>query len=98
MELWIRNQEKDRLIKCQSLDILDRNQSPLVKEYFGEIEFNVMIIGNETVNLGTYPKKRALEILDEIEDLIMGKTLEKHINKFDTYNSEKIKVYEMPEE
>ena len=85
MELWIRSQNKKKLHNIKHLE-LDNDETGI-------------FIADTYTLLGKYnSKERALEVLDEIEDLIMGKTLEKHINKFDTYNSEKIKVYEMPKE
>lgn len=88
MELWIRSQDKETLKLAEMLDIYDLSDN----------EGQCWAIEECGTTIGYYKsKKRALEVLDEIEDLIMGKTLEKHINKFDTYNSEKIKVYEMPE-
>ena len=79
MDLWIRNQKNDRLVKCENIDILDRNQIEYVKDILGNvnitieepIKLEVMIIGNNSVNLGTYKtKERAIEVLDEIQDKI----------------------------
>ena len=89
MELWIRSQDKKTLRLVEMLDIFE----------ISDEEGTDFVIEECGTDIGNYKsEKRALEVLDEIEDLIMGKTLEKHINKFDTYNSEKIKVYEMPKE
>ena len=83
MELWIRNQNKDRLAKCENLDILDRNQMKFVESVFQSmkiepIELEIMIIGNNEINLGTYKtKERALEILDEISNKIKNQYIVK---------------------
>lgn len=73
MELWIRSQDKERLIKCdEKLEIFDRNSMPLVKEYAKDLKLEVMIIANDNINLGAYKtKQRALEVLDEIQAVIM---------------------------
>ncbi len=76
MELWIRNQNKDRLVKCDNVDILDRNQMEYVSNILSKMkiepfEMDIMLIANDSINLGTYKtKKRALEILDEISNKI----------------------------
>lgn len=98
MDFWIRNQSKDRLVKCESIDILDRNQMEYVKDILGNvnitieepIKLEVMIIGNNSVNLGTYKtKERAIEVLDEIQKLL---------DTFEPKNMARMMVYEMPRE
>ena len=72
MELWIRSQNKEKLVKINDLNLYDRN---LIKNDFvlnTEKDYsNIMIIANDNINLGTYKsKERALEVLDEIQDKI----------------------------
>lgn len=62
MELWIRSQNKDNLFKINGVDITKMNDN------------SYEIIGYTTydIYLGKYKtKKRALEVLDEIEERIM---------------------------
>ena len=85
MELWIRSQDKMALSQIKQV----------------AIEYDKRIIGYNgyCVKLGEYKtKERALEVLDEIQDLLMSKVHDRHINKFDIYNGDTIKVYEMPKE
>lgn len=68
MELWIRSQDKIRLIKTENL-IVGGTYKNEIKE-----ESDVF-----SMSLGTYKtKERALEVLDEIQNKIkyMGQTLE----------------------
>lgn len=56
MELWIRSQNKKRLIKCEEIEVV-----------------NNWICVNKEINVGSYlqnGEKRALEVLDEIQNLI----------------------------
>ena len=72
MELWIRSQNKEKLVKVNELSLYDSN---ILKNDFvlnDEPDYsNISIIANDNYNLGTYKsKERALEILDEIQKLI----------------------------
>jgi len=65
MELWVRSQEKDILLKVKSLLIDDDNYDIYTQDYVGQ---NLC-----TYTLGTYKsKERALQILDEIQNSILG--------------------------
>lgn len=87
MELWIRSQNKETLIKANDITI---EQNMIIGYFDKDTEYEY---------LGTYKsKERALEVLDEIQDLLMNKVQEHHINKFDVYNGEDRKIYEMPKE
>lgn len=79
MELWIRSQDKMKLVKVNYCYIMDQND-------------HFTIIG-ETIDSGpiiaTYKtKKRALEVLDDIQDLMRSLT----------DSDLKIIQYEMPKE
>ena len=64
MELWIRSQDKERLTKATDIRL----------GYFNNND-NVWII-EDCDELGRYKtKKRALEILDEIQNILMPKTI-----------------------
>lgn len=61
MELWIRSQDKDILVKVDSLLIDDNNNDIYTQCWVG--------VNLETYTLGKYKsKERALEVLDEIQD------------------------------
>lgn len=89
MELWIRSQDKERLCQVNGIYWDFQQQRHHITG------FN----NNDYYWLGVYKTKaRALEVLDEIQDLLMGKVHEHHINKFDIYNGDEKKVYQMPKE
>lgn len=63
MELWIRSQDKDMLLKVRSLLIDDDNYDIYTQDYVG----NNLV----TYTLGRFKtKERVLEVLDEIQRLI----------------------------
>jgi len=64
LELWIRSQDKDILVKVDSLLIDDNNNDIYTQCWVG--------VNLETYTLGKYKtKERALEILDEIQEKIL---------------------------
>ena len=64
MELWIRSQDKIKLVNNCNLYI----SSEIKNEYIIED------LNNKYLKLGTYKtKERALEVLDEIQNIIIGK-------------------------
>ena len=81
MDLWVRSQDKTRLVKVCSLEYGEYNEIHYINGYcVNEID---------NYDLGTYKtKERALEILEEIEDLMRS------LNSSDL----KIIIYEMPKE
>ena len=100
MDLWIRSQDKLRLVKVNYV-------------YAIENKINSFSIYGETIDsgpiIGTYKtKERALEVLDEIHDILQIKlcsTLGTFEEVFKGYTEEKLKlilkqmaVYEMPKE
>lgn len=95
MDLWIRSQDKEILILASHLDIY-------------QIDENVCVIEESGVDLGNYnSKERTLEVLDEIQNAILGiianEDVEKQGAKKYTGNAFLSKysnniVYEMPEE
>ena len=63
MELWIRSQDKMKLIRCIDLGIFEEQEGYTI--YYDDSIDNM---------LGTYAtKKRALEVLDEIQRILTGK-------------------------
>ena len=86
MELWIRSQDKENLFKPTRLFItFDKNIATWD--------------GNIMIDLGNYKtKERALEVLDEIQDELIGSDfmpIEKNEEVVLTCGS--AKIYEMPE-
>lgn len=79
MELWIRSQDKGMLIKANEIYI-DRNFDEIVKKYAYDIRINDIIVGNYET------EKRALEILNEIQEILID------------YSKMSRVVYQMPEE
>lgn len=93
MELWVRTQNRERLIKCENIYI-DNIGYTSQKYYISADSIKV------TYKLGEYKtKERALEVLDEIHQRLIDlqameidpscwKTIKRNINC----------VYKMPEE
>lgn len=100
MDLWIRSQDKEKLVKCDDISIsIDINvKSYKIVGYFDK--------NTEYELLGTYKtKKRALEVLDDIQNFICIEIHENNINyeKADLILKGKIvdslcKIYQMPKE
>lgn len=72
MELYIRSQNKEKLIKVDELSLYDSN---ILKNNFVLNDkpnySDISIIANDNYNLGSYKsKERALEVLDHIQFLI----------------------------
>ena len=99
MELWIRSQDKTNLYKISNINI-DKDDYTL----YCQLEWGQTF-------LGTYKtKERALEILDEIQNILNLKDMYKYdrelvLNGWKNVNKEQVKivrqqmsVYEMPEE
>lgn len=65
MELWIRSQDKKTLLKCDNITItIDSEDGKNIKGY--------KVVGYE--DLGRYEtEKRAIEILDEIQNILSPK-------------------------
>lgn len=85
MDLWIRSKSKKTLVKINAISLSSCSEDYVIESDSG-------------YTLGKYSKIRALEVLDEIQELLMGRIHERHTNKFDIYNGINHKVYEMPEE
>lgn len=109
MELWIRSQNKENLIKIKSLNAFDRNiMKDAYQDILKGIELPTMIIGNENINLGSYEtKERALEILDEIQNKLLKSKYDKASEDYGKHSdykdilieiSSSNYVYEMPKE
>ena len=100
MELWIRSQDKTRLIKINSLEYVEYQGVHSINGYYTN--------ESDNYDLGVYStKERTLEVLDEIEGYIKLKYLyelkeyaaiKTIINGVDEVKaSNNMIVYEMPE-
>lgn len=92
MELWIRSQDKKVLRRVYSLGIYERNNKWHIAE-------------NLMMDFGVYKtEKRALEVLDEIQDFITlnekinGDYKEKDLKIKSVFVANQLKIFQMPEE
>ena len=100
MELWIRSQDKMNLVQIKQININYQNNKQVIANYIPEMYENA---GEYYELLGTYKTKgRALEVLDEIQDLFITKealTTEFTKDGLTIMNKQPSSVvYEMPEE
>lgn len=73
MELWIRSQDKERLIK--PIDFYIEETIDYVNKC-SEFDIYALNFANDDIRIGTYKtKERAIEVLDEIEKLIKPITI-----------------------
>lgn len=71
MELWIRSQDKKNLVKIRQISINYQNNKQIIANYMPELYENS---GGYYELLGTYKtKERAIEILDEIQNILKPK-------------------------
>ena len=98
MELWIRSKDKMKLTRVIDIGIFEEQEGYTI--YYDDSIDNM---------LGTYAtKERALEVLDEIQNIIIGKymtnlSFEASFSKFDDEEAARktliaMAVYEMPKE
>lgn len=96
MDLWIRSQDRECLIKIENVYIDKRD--------FGNDDIQYYISTGTLTKLGTYKsKERALEVLDEIQERLINLQLvsleEKGKARKDVYTRPYLEcVYEMPKE
>lgn len=92
MELWIRSQDRTKLIKVDNISYMDMSEN--YKE-------EVHSLWNDSKGiLGTYKtKERALEVLNEIQKW-MSKTLDSIIDQMDNciVGVSTLVIYQMPED
>ena len=91
MELWIRSQDKEELVKCERITFIDNILDSETISYR-------MLANN--VYIGSYAtKERALEVLDEIEKKLSGIEVTEITNKSggNMNNIYPIIIYKMPE-
>ncbi len=92
MELWIRSQDKETLLQVYNIHLNYEDNDNMFWLSNND--------GRQYTTLGTYKtKERTLEVLDEIQDELIGSNfmpMEKDEEVVLTCGS--IKIYEMPEE
>ena len=79
MELWVRSQDKMNLVKIRQISLNYRNNKQIIANYMPDYFENS---GEYYELLGTYKtKERALEVLDEIQEILKPKTIIKFNEK-----------------
>lgn len=93
MELWIRSQDKEQLIKADNVRVKHEYEQKKVNDNYGRTcayingKYNCSYVYTDSSWLGEFKtKERALEVLDEIQ---------RHLVVINDNNS--FYVYEMPE-
>ena len=94
MELWIRSQDRTKLVKADNISYMDTAE---------DYERKVHSLWNDCKGiLGIYKtKERALEVLDEIENHLINSSFAKKTNGLGEVKDiipNPLFVYEMPEE
>ena len=105
MNLWVRSQDKTNLVKIRQISLNYQNNKQIIANYIPDFYPNS---GEYYEFLGTYKtKERALEILDEIQQMLKNETIETEIKYIDNQVYEtkiigkpdilkNIVVYQMP--
>lgn len=79
MNLWIRSQDKMNLVKIRQISLDYSNTKQIIANYIPEIYENS---GEYYELLGTYKtKERAIEVLDEIQNILRPKIVINFDNK-----------------
>lgn len=98
MELWIRSQDKMNFIKIRQVGINYQNNKQIIANYIPDFYPNS---GEYYEFLGVYKtKERALEVLDEIQNIFSLNIKNMSYNEADLFLKAKIldSCYEMPKE
>ena len=70
MNLWVRSQDKTNLVKIRQISLNYQNNKQIIANYIPDFYPNS---GEYYEFLGVYKtKERALEVLDEIQDLLQN--------------------------
>lgn len=107
MELWIRSQDKEELLKIDNVRIKNEYEQKKVNDNYGRTcayingAYKCSYIYSDSTWLGEYKsKERALEVLDEIQDMIINNGIKNEV--YDEisgcYYATKKNIYEMPME
>ena len=88
MELWIRSQDREVLLKCNQVYYCELNNKHVI---ITDLELVQRSYDYEP--LGFYEtKERALEVLDEIQRLMIASLVNKNLDGYG------VVIYEMPKE
>ena len=87
MDLWVRSQDKTDLVKVNALWIMDNQIWMEVPFYENHKKVGLSVTGNNHKLAQYKTKERALEVLDEIDNLMSDAV----------YNGLNVARYEMPE-
>lgn len=99
MELWIRSQLKGSLVKVNDLRIMQLDKDGFRALIEKEAREGWCIVANDDPCIGTYKtKERALEVLDEIQEILCPKQPKAVIGKNVEFIPTLDYVYEMPKE
>lgn len=101
MELWIRSQDREKLVKCNDIAIKSFLYNEIPKDEWCHSIVGYFDKETEYEILGSYKtKERALEILDEIQNIFSLKIENKSYNEADLFLKAKMldSCYEMPKE
>ena len=95
--MWVRSQDKMNLVKVRQIGVNYQDNKQIIANYTPELYENS---GGYYELLGTYKtKERALEVLDEIQDELIGSDfmpIEKNEEEV-VLTCGSAKIYEMPE-
>ena len=91
MDLWIRSQDKEDLIKARNIRYWGENQIA-VNIWTSYNNINYVVVGEYAT------KERALEVLDEIQEAQLGNYHYRCPSNVKLSNNEDTIVYQMPEE
>ena len=81
MELWIRSQDKEDLVKANALYIMNNQIWNEVPFYENHKKIGLTITGHNHKLAQYKTKERALEVLDEIQNLLKPKIIIKNEGK-----------------
>lgn len=81
MELWVRSQDKKDLVKVNTLWIMDNQIWMEVPFYENHKKLGLTVTGHNHKLAEYKTKERALEVLDEIQEILKPKTIIKFNEK-----------------
>lgn len=91
MELWVRSQDKKRLMKVNGLHYVECGNTYIINGY-GTNEY-------DNYDIGIYEtKERALEVMDEIQEAQLGNYHYRCPSNVKVSNNGNMIIYEMPKE
>ena len=96
MDLWIRSQDKEDLVKANALYVMNNQIWNEVPFYENHKKIGLTITGHNHKLAEYSTKERALEVLDEIQKILTSSWI---VNGLGEYKGQaNTTIYEMPEE